>query len=185
LGGAVAFFSAGRAICPDNNKKADWEDAVSVGTDATTLLRRWTDGDSDAINEVVTLLYEQMHRIAAGELRHERHLTIQPTQLVNDVYLRLVDLRKIDWQDRSHFLAMFARIARRAWWTKRASVVPANVAGSPSLCQHSYPCPPPACWMSCKSMKCSPASLPSTSSHHRWSNCECFQASASKKLRHT
>jgi len=89
------------------------EDGVPLGTDATTLLRRWTDGDSDAMNEVVTVLYEQMHRIAAGQLRHERHLTIQPTQLVNDVYLRLIDLKRIDWQDRSHFLAMFARIARR------------------------------------------------------------------------
>ncbi len=82
--------------------------------DPTSLLHRWSGGDSAAMNELVELLYQQMHRIAIGQLRSERQLTIQPTQLVNEVYLKLVELRRMEWQDRNHFLAMFARIARRA-----------------------------------------------------------------------
>jgi RNA polymerase sigma factor (TIGR02999 family) len=54
-----------------------------------------------------------MHRIAARELRGERHSALQPTVLVNEVYLRLVQLREIQWQDRQHFLSMCARLTRR------------------------------------------------------------------------
>lgn len=82
--------------------------------DPTSLLQEWSGGNSVAMNELVEVLYEQMHRIAAGQLHGERHLTLQPTQLVNEVYLRLVQLREMEWRDRNHFLAMFARIARRA-----------------------------------------------------------------------
>ncbi len=87
---------------------------MSTGGDATRLLARWAEGDRAALDQVVGLLYEQMHVIAARQLRGERNLTIQPTSLVNDVYLRLVQLNHIDWQDRRHFLAMFARVARQA-----------------------------------------------------------------------
>lgn len=81
--------------------------------DATTLLARWSSGDKAALDEVVAILYEEMHRIAARQVRGERAITVQPTSLVNEVYLRLIGLQKIDWQDRGHFLAMFARVARR------------------------------------------------------------------------
>ncbi len=82
--------------------------------DATGLLGRWSSGDKSALDEIMALLYEEMHRIAARQMRGERGITVQPTSLVNDVYLRLVGLNKIDWRDRGHFLAMFARIARRS-----------------------------------------------------------------------
>lgn len=81
--------------------------------DPTSLLQEWSGGSSSAMNELVQVLYEQMHRIAAGQLQGERSLTLQPTQLVNEVYLRLVQIRAMEWRDRNHFLAMFARIARR------------------------------------------------------------------------
>ena len=87
---------------------------MSPSGDATGLLARWAGGDKAALDEVVALLYEQMHLIAARQLRGERNLTVQPTSLVNDVYLRLVQLNRIDWQDRRHFLAMFARVSRQA-----------------------------------------------------------------------
>lgn len=82
--------------------------------DPTSLLQEWSGGNSLAMNELVEVLYEQMHRIASGQLQGERYLTLQPTQLVNEVYLRLVQLREMEWRDRRHFLAMFSRIARRA-----------------------------------------------------------------------
>jgi RNA polymerase sigma factor (TIGR02999 family) len=81
--------------------------------DATGLLGRWANGDKAALDEVMTLLYEHMHRIAARQLGGERGVTLQPTSLVNEVYTRLVSLNKIDWRDRGHFLSMFARVARR------------------------------------------------------------------------
>jgi RNA polymerase sigma factor (TIGR02999 family) len=81
--------------------------------DATSLLARWSQGERAALDEVVQLLYQQMHQIAARELRGERSLTIQPTVLVNEVYLRLLHLNRIDWNDRAHFLAMCARITRQ------------------------------------------------------------------------
>ncbi|MBK7116446.1 MAG: sigma-70 family RNA polymerase sigma factor [Proteobacteria bacterium] len=81
--------------------------------DATGLLGRWKNGDRAALDEVMALLYEEMHRIASRQLRGERGVTVQPTSLVNEVYLRLIGLNRIQWQDRGHFLAMFARVARQ------------------------------------------------------------------------
>lgn len=81
---------------------------------ATTLLSRWSRGDRAALDEVVQLLYSQMHVIAAREVRGERNLEIEPTVLVNEVYLRLVQLSRVDWRDRAHFLAMCARVSRQA-----------------------------------------------------------------------
>lgn len=82
--------------------------------DATTLLSRWASGERAALDEVVQLLYAQMHGIAARELRGERQLTLEPTVLVNEVYLRLLQLNRIDLRDRAHFLAMCARVSRQA-----------------------------------------------------------------------
>lgn len=84
-----------------------------TGGDATGLLGRWAGGDKAALDEVMALLYAHMHRIAARQLGGERSLTLQPTSLVNEVYTRLVELNRIDWRDRNHFLAMFARVSRR------------------------------------------------------------------------
>jgi RNA polymerase sigma factor (TIGR02999 family) len=86
---------------------------MADASDATSLLARWSQGERAALDEVVQLLYQQMHQIAARELRGERSLTIQPTVLVNEVYLRLVHLNRIAWNDRAHFLAMCARVTRQ------------------------------------------------------------------------
>lgn len=78
------------------------------------LLARWSSGDRQAFDDLLTHLYHDIHAIAVRELRSERHLTIQPTALVNEAYLRLAGLREMRWQDRSHFMAMTARITRQA-----------------------------------------------------------------------
>ena len=78
------------------------------------LLERWSGGDSKALDELITLLYRDIHDIAVRELRHERYLTIRPTALVNEAYLRLASLREMGWKDRAHFLSMAARVTRQA-----------------------------------------------------------------------
>jgi len=80
----------------------------------TDLLRRWREGEQEAIDELMTVVYPELHRRAARYLRGERRdHTLQPTALVNEVYLRLVGGRSVDYNDRVHFLAIAATTMRR------------------------------------------------------------------------
>jgi RNA polymerase sigma factor (TIGR02999 family) len=80
----------------------------------TTLLKAWGQGDAAALDSLTPLVYEELQRLARGYMRQERpgH-TLQATALVNEAYLRLVDVMGVEWQDRVHFLAVSARIMRR------------------------------------------------------------------------
>jgi len=80
----------------------------------TELLRAWSAGDQTAVGQIVELVYPELHKIARKHLYHERpgH-TIQATALVNEAYLRLVNIRHVQWQNRAHFLAVGARVMRR------------------------------------------------------------------------
>jgi len=80
----------------------------------TALLRAWSAGDEQARDRLMPLVYEALHRRAAGYLRRERRdHTLQPTALVNEVYLRLVDQRRIAWQNRAQFYGVAAGMMRR------------------------------------------------------------------------
>lgn len=80
----------------------------------TALLTNWSRGDATALDQLVPLVYEELRRIAARQLRGERaNHTLQPTALVHEVYLRLIDQRQVDWQDRAHFLGVAAHTMRR------------------------------------------------------------------------
>ena len=80
----------------------------------TELLLAWGSGDRVALDELVPLIHEELRRLARHQMRGERdNHTLQTTALVNEVFLRLVDLRRIRWQDRAHFLALSARLMRR------------------------------------------------------------------------
>jgi RNA polymerase sigma factor (TIGR02999 family) len=82
--------------------------------DVTALLEAWTSGNPSALNELLPLVYAELRRIAARQLRTERAAhTLQPTVLVHEVYLRLVDQRQVDWRSRAHFFGVAARIMRR------------------------------------------------------------------------
>ncbi len=83
-------------------------------SDTTALLRRWSQGDPVAFDQLATRLYQDIHAIAVRELRHERQLTIRPTALAHEAYLRLSPLRDLRWQDRAHFLSMAVRVMRQA-----------------------------------------------------------------------
>jgi len=80
----------------------------------TRLLKAWGQGDSGALDRLTPLVYEELRRMAGGYMRKERpgH-TLQPTALVNEAFLRLVDVRDLDWNDRAHFFAVCARTMRR------------------------------------------------------------------------
>jgi len=81
---------------------------------ATALLVAWGRGDQAAFDQLVPLVYAELRRIARQHLGRERtgH-TLQPTALVNEAYLRLIDVKRIQWQNRQHFFAVAARVMRR------------------------------------------------------------------------
>ena len=80
----------------------------------TGLLLAWGHGDEAALDELVPLVHAELHRIAKRCISRERvGQTLQATALVNEAYLRLVDVRRVNWQNRAHFLAMSARLMRR------------------------------------------------------------------------
>lgn len=82
--------------------------------EVTSLLRAWSAGDENALHELVPLVYNDLHRAARRYMSNERFArTIQTTGLINEVYLRVVDIRHVEWQDRVHFLAVCARLMRR------------------------------------------------------------------------
>ena len=82
--------------------------------DVTALLMEWRAGDAEAIEKLMPLVHGELRRIAKRHMAGERrdHL-LQATALVNEVYLRLIDVRRVQWQDRAHFFAMAARLMRR------------------------------------------------------------------------
>jgi RNA polymerase sigma factor (TIGR02999 family) len=82
--------------------------------DVTQLLRAWTAGDSAARDQLMPVVYGELRRRAAAYLRRERRdHTLQPTALVNEVYLRLVDQRRAVWQNRAQFYGVAAQMMRR------------------------------------------------------------------------
>src|SRR6476619_7254843 len=80
----------------------------------TELLLAWGRGERSALDELVPIVHQELRRLARLQLRGERdNHTLQTTALVNEAFLRLVDLRRIQWQDRAHFLALSGRLMRR------------------------------------------------------------------------
>jgi RNA polymerase sigma factor (TIGR02999 family) len=78
------------------------------------LLERWSKGEKHAYDQLLTYLYGDIHAIAVRQLHGERFLTIRPTAVVHEVYLRLSKLHQLQWRDRAHFLSMAARVTRQA-----------------------------------------------------------------------
>lgn len=80
----------------------------------TRLLRAWSDGKEGALDELMPLVEAELRRLARAYMSRERRAhTLQPTALVNEAFLRLTDVRRIQWQDRAHFLGTSARLMRR------------------------------------------------------------------------
>src|SRR5260370_41280130 len=80
----------------------------------TELLNRWRQGDCTALEKLLPLVYNELRRIAGRQLRKERpNHTLQATALVHEVYLKLVDQRSIEWQNRAQFYGVAAQLIRR------------------------------------------------------------------------
>lgn len=80
----------------------------------TELLQAWCQGDESALDKLTPQVYRELHRAAQGCMRSERDgHTLQTTALINELYLRLADLKEINWQNRAHFFALCARQMRR------------------------------------------------------------------------
>lgn len=90
------------------------KDTPSGRPGVTQLLLKWGNGDEAALNELIPLVHDELRKIArrcmAGERRGH---SLQASGLVNEAYLRLVDVRHVNWRNRAHFLAMSARLMRR------------------------------------------------------------------------
>ena len=87
--------------------------APSVG-EVSGLLQAWTAGDRGALDRLTPVVYDELRRLARGYLRRERagH-SLQTTALVNEAYMRLVDYKRMQWQNRAHFFAVSAQLMRR------------------------------------------------------------------------
>lgn len=82
--------------------------------DLTALLLDWRNGDEDALGCLIPMVHKQLKRLAGGHLRGERvgH-TLQPTALVNEAYLRLIDQKRVQWKSRAHFFGIASHLMRR------------------------------------------------------------------------
>ena len=82
--------------------------------DVTHLLKAWSGGDQGALKELTPKVYMELRRMAAKYMRHEKAgNTLQATALVHEVFLRLVHVDSVTWQDRAHFFAVSANMMRR------------------------------------------------------------------------
>ncbi len=80
----------------------------------TRMLRQWSDGSLEALDNLLPLVYDELHRQAARYLRREnKDHTLQPTALINEAYLKLIDQREVNWENRTHFFAIAAQAMRR------------------------------------------------------------------------
>jgi RNA polymerase sigma factor (TIGR02999 family) len=86
---------------------------VSQG-DVTSILRAWSEGDRRALDRLTPIIYDELRRLARRYMRQERpgH-SLQTTALVNEAYMRLIDYKRMQWQDRAHFFAVSAQLMRR------------------------------------------------------------------------
>jgi RNA polymerase sigma factor (TIGR02999 family) len=94
-------------------QKAAQSTEAAVG-EVSQLLRAWSGGDQNALETLTPIVYDELHRLARRHMRRERpgH-SLQTTALVNEAYLRLVDYKRMQWQNRAHFFAVSAQLMRR------------------------------------------------------------------------
>src|SRR6516164_5748789 len=92
----------------------DDEAETPPGGEVSEFLRAWSDGDRGALDSLTPLVYHELHRLARRYMRGERpgH-SLQTSALVNEAYMRLVDYKGMQWQNRAHFFAVSAQLMRR------------------------------------------------------------------------
>jgi RNA polymerase sigma-70 factor, ECF subfamily len=87
----------------------------TAAIDCTQLLRAWSNGDREALDQLIPVVQAELRRIARRYTRRERRGdSLQTTALVNEAYLRLIHVKNVEWKDRAHFFAISARMMRRS-----------------------------------------------------------------------
>ena len=100
----------------------------------TQLLRAWSEGEEEALDKLIPLVYDELHRLARRYMAHERpEHTLQTSALVNEAYLRLVDTTQASWQDSTHFFAVCAQVMRRILvdWARSRQALKRGAAAHP------------------------------------------------------
>ena len=106
--------------------------ADSTAADTTQLLRAWADGDSGALEQLTPRVYRELRHMAARLLRNERPgYSLLSTDLVHEVYLRLVNAEELNWQHRAHFFAVAATLMRRILLDRARRKAAAKRGGRP------------------------------------------------------
>jgi RNA polymerase sigma-70 factor (ECF subfamily) len=89
-------------------------DSTPSGSDVTRLLKEWRGGSREALEQLMPLVYDELHVIAARHMAREWRVSVyQTTALVSEAYVKLVGQRDVDWQNRAHFFAIAAQVMRR------------------------------------------------------------------------
>jgi RNA polymerase sigma factor (TIGR02999 family) len=87
---------------------------MSSSKNVTQLLADWRGGDNQALEELMPLVYQELHRLADYYLRRERQgHTLQATALINEAYMKIIDQHSVNWQNRAHFFGVAAQMMRR------------------------------------------------------------------------
>src|SRR5687768_13495220 len=96
------------------SRSAQHSSSDAATADVTALLRAWQNGDEQVGEQLLRAVYAELRRQAARAMRRESpDHTLQPTALVHEAYLRLVNQRRVEWQGRAHFFAVAAQLMRR------------------------------------------------------------------------
>jgi RNA polymerase sigma-70 factor, ECF subfamily len=115
VSGAAAFCGPAMGcsgVCYALAPETDWS-SMSTQSEITRLLADWSNGDQAALDRLLPLVYEELHRLARSYMRRERpDHTLQTTALVHEAYLRLVGQQNVHWQSRVHFFAAAAQVMR-------------------------------------------------------------------------
>jgi len=111
---AVPRRPRGGIIFPHKAKRKVAQSGRPVMDEVSTLLRAWSDGDQSALEKLTPIVYNELHGLARRYMKGERSgHSLQTTALVNEAYIRLVDYKRMQWQDRAHFFAVSAQVMRR------------------------------------------------------------------------
>ncbi len=106
----------------------------------TQLLNRWSNGDAEVLDNLMPLVYEELRRQASGYLRRERsNHTLQPTALINEAYLKLIDQRDVKWQNRAHFLQLRHKLCAGFWLITRVKESERNAEARRRICRSMKP----------------------------------------------
>ena len=112
----------------------------NTGANVTVLLQAWSNGDREALDKLTPVVYQELRRLARHYMRGERSgHTLQTAALVNEAYMRLVDLKRMSWHNRAHFFAVSAQLMRRILVDHARRH---NLSGAPAYSMFRWKTPP-------------------------------------------